>query len=128
MFNNYGKDVVKMNVYDTANRLAQEIKQSEEYNNYKMAKETLNLNSELKNKITEFEKKRYETQLEAMQTGKNNQEKLKEMQDLYAELIHNDIAQKYFDAEMKFNVIIADVNKIIGEAIQDVLKQLKGGQ
>ena len=87
-----------------------------------MAKETLNLNSELKNKITEFEKKRYETQLEAMQTGKNNQEKLKEMQDLYAELIHNDIAQKYFDAEMKFNVIIADVNKIIGEAIQDVLK------
>ncbi len=111
-----------MNVYDTANRLAQEIKQSEEYNNYKMAKETLNLNSELKNKITEFEKKRYETQLEAMQTGKNNQEKLKEMQDLYAELIHNDIAQKYFDAEMKFNVIIADVNKIIGEAIQDVLK------
>lgn len=57
-----------------------------------------------------------------MQTGKNNQEKLKEMQDLYAELIHNDIAQKYFDAEMKFNVIIADVNKIIGEAIQDVLK------
>lgn len=122
MFNNYGKDVVKMNVYDTANRLAQEIKQSEEYNNYKMAKETLNINSELKNKITEFEKKRYETQLEAMQTGKNNQEKLKEMQDLYAELIHNDIAQKYFDAEMKFNVIIADVNKIIGEAIQDVLK------
>ena len=102
-----------MNVYDTANRLAQEIKQSEE---------TLNINSELKNKITEFEKKRYETQLEAMQTGKNNQEKLKEMQDLYAELIHNDIAQKYFDAEMKFNVIIADVNKIIGEAIQDVLK------
>lgn len=54
MFNNYGKDVVKMNVYDTANRLAQEIKQSEEYNNYKMAKETLNINSELKNKITEF--------------------------------------------------------------------------
>ena len=122
MFNNYGKDVVKMNVYDTANRLAQEIKQSEEYNNYKMAKETLNINSELKNKITEFEKKRYETQLEAMQVYKRQQEKLKEMQDLYAELIHNDIAQKYFDAEMKFNVIIADVNKIIGEAIQDVLK------
>ena len=111
-----------MNVYDTANRLAQEIKQSEEYNNYKMAKETLSLNSELKNKVTEFEKKRYETQLTAMQTGENDQEKLKEMQSLYAELIQNDIAKKYFDAEMKFNVIIADVNKIIGEAIQDVLK------
>ncbi len=39
-----------MNIYDTANRLAQEIKQSEEYMNYKMAKQALNLNTELKEK------------------------------------------------------------------------------
>ena len=43
-----------MNIYDTANKLAQEIKQSEEYINYKMAKETLNLKPELKKKIEEF--------------------------------------------------------------------------
>ena len=30
-----------MNIYDTANKLAQELKQSEEYVNYKMAKEAL---------------------------------------------------------------------------------------
>ena len=40
-----------MNVYDTANRLASEIKESEEYVNYKMAKQALSLNSELKSKI-----------------------------------------------------------------------------
>ena len=40
-----------MNVYDTANQLAEEIKQSEEYVTYKMAKEAINLNFELKNKI-----------------------------------------------------------------------------
>ena len=40
-----------MNVYDTANRLASEIKESEEYVNYKMAKQALNLNSSLKEKI-----------------------------------------------------------------------------
>ena len=34
-----------MNIYDTANRLAQEIKQSEEYMNYKMAKQALKLNT-----------------------------------------------------------------------------------
>ena len=43
-----------MNVYDTANRLAEELKQSEEYSNYKMAKETFNINHDLKNKIKEF--------------------------------------------------------------------------
>ena len=37
-----------MNVYDTANKLAGEIKQSEEYMNYKMAKQALSLNSKLK--------------------------------------------------------------------------------
>ena len=40
-----------MNVYDTANKLAQELKNSEEYVNYKMAKETLNLNTELKKRL-----------------------------------------------------------------------------
>ena len=111
-----------MNVYDTANKLASEIKQSEEYVNYKMAKEVLNLNKELKEKIKEFDLARYEAQIIAMQTGKNDEEKLKKAQDLYAELIENPDAKKYFEAETKFNIIIADVNKIIGEAIQDVLK------
>ena len=111
-----------MNIYDTANKLAQEIKQSEEYVNYKMAKQVINLRADLKEKINQFEQKRYETQLSAMQTGKQNEEKYKEVQELYAELIENEDAKKFFEAETKFNIVIADVNKIIGEAIKDVMQ------
>lgn len=111
-----------MNVYDTANRLAGEIKQSQEYVNYKMAKQTLNLNTALKEKMQEFEKARYEVQIEMMQTGKNNEEKYKEVQALYAELVENNEAKKFFEAETKFSIMIADVNKIIGEAIKDVMQ------
>lgn len=111
-----------MNVYDTANRLAQEIKQSEEYVNYKMAKEALNLNKELKDKMAEFEKTRYEVQMEMMQTGKNDEEKYKKVQELYSNLIENEEAKRFFEAETKFNIIIADVNKIIGESIRDVMQ------
>ena len=111
-----------MNVYDTANKLAQEIKQSEEYATYKMAKEAINLNVELKNKIDEFEKARYEAQIVALQTGKDDEAKMRYVQELYGELIQNQEASKYFDAEMKFNILIADVNKIIGQAVQDVMK------
>lgn len=110
-----------MNVYDTANKLAQELKQSEEYVNYKMAKEALNLNTELKNKIQEFEQARYDVQITAMQTGKNDEEKTKKMQQLYIELIEDDDAKRFFEAETKFNIILADVNKIIGDAVVDVL-------
>mgnify|MGYP004500571021 FL=1 len=111
-----------MNIYDTANQLAHEIQQSEEYMTYKMAKEAINLNYELKSKIDEFEKARYEAQIVAIQTGKDDENKMKHVQELYGELIQNQEASKYFDAEMKFNILIADINKIIGEAIQSLIK------
>lgn len=110
-----------MNVYDTANRLAAEIRQSEEYVNYKMAREALALNLDLKKKIGEFEGARYDAQLTQMQTGKEDIDKTNKMKELYAELIQIDDAKKYFDAEMKFNILLTDVNKIIGEAVRDVM-------
>ena len=110
-----------MNVYDTVNKLASEIRQSEEYANYKMAKQALNLNTALKEKMAEFEKTRYEVQLEMMQTGKNNEEKYKKMQDLYAELVEDEEGKRFFVFLSKFNVMIADVNKMIGEAVRDVI-------
>ena len=111
-----------MNIYDTANRLAGEIRQSEEYMNYKMAKQALNLNTSLKEKMAEFEKARYEVQILTMQTGKQDEEKYKKVQDMYKELIEIEDAKKFFDAETKFNIVIADINKIIGEAIRDVME------
>lgn len=110
-----------MNIYDTANRLAQEIKESEEYVTYKMAKEAIDLRPDLKERIAEFEKARYEVQVETLQTGKENSEKLNNMQRLYADLIEIDEVKRYFDAEIRFNVIIADINKIIGESIKNLV-------
>lgn len=111
-----------MNIYDTANRLAQEIKQSEEYINYKMAKQVLSLNIELKKKLENFEKMRYEIQLDTMKTGKRDEEKYKKMQQEYLELVNIDEAKRFFEAETKFDIVIADINKIIGEAIKDVMQ------
>ena len=113
--------IKNMKVYDLANELAEEIKKSEEYVTYRTAKEAINLNYELKKKIDEFENARYEAQIVALQTGKDDELKMKHVQELYGELIQNEEASKYFDAEMKFNIMIADVNKIIAESIKDVL-------
>ncbi|NLC87326.1 MAG: YlbF family regulator [Clostridiaceae bacterium] len=110
-----------MNVYDTANQLATEIKKSEEYVKYKEAKKMLESNSELKLKIDEFEKMRYEIQVLAMQGKEVEQEKNKKLQDMYTILIENKEIKEYFDLEVKFNVMLADVNKIIAESVKDVL-------
>lgn len=111
-----------MNVYDTVNKLAQEIKDSEEYKNFKKYKNLVKADTELENKMKQFEELRYETQIAAMQGKKPEEDKEKELQTVYTELLSKENVKEYFDAEFKFNVLIADVNKIIGEAIQDVIQ------
>ena len=111
-----------MNVYDTANRLSQEIKESEEYVNYKKAKEYIDLKPELKTKIMDFQKLRYEAQIAMMQEGKEDKTKIDEAQKIYAELIEIPEVKNYFNTELNFNVMLADVNKIISEAVEDVIK------
>ena len=84
-------------------------------------KNELMSNPDLKNKIEEFERLRYEVQL-MQYTGENkDEEKSKKLEKMYAELIQNELIKQYFDLEVKFNVMITDVNKIIAEAIRDVL-------
>ncbi len=110
-----------MNVYDTANKLAYELKNSEEYKAYKEAKDKIMQQPEMKAKIEEFEKIRYDAQVLAIKKGEGDTEKMQKLQELYGILINNKQIKEYFDLEIKFNVMVADVNKIIAEAIKDVL-------
>ena len=110
-----------MNVYDTANRLAQEIRTSEEYKGYKKLKDSLMSNVDTKKKIEDFEKLRYEIQLMQYTGEEKDEEKNKKLQEMYTILIEDKQIKEYFDLEVKFNIMIADVNKIIAESIKDVL-------
>ena len=110
-----------MNVYDTANRLAYEIQESEEYKTYKKLKNEVMSNLDLKNKIEEFEKLRYDVQLMQYTGEGKDEEKTKKLEEMYTMLVQDKQIKEYFDLEVKFNVMIADVNKIIAEAIRDVL-------
>ena len=111
-----------MNVYDTVNKLAQEIKESEEFKNYKKYKMLVKENNETNEQIKKFETLRYEIQIGAMQGLETNKDKEKELQETYAELLAKENVKEYFDAEFKFNILLADVNKIIGDAVKEVLE------
>ena len=117
--------VENMIVYDTLNKLAYELKNSDEYIQYKKLKEEIKNNLELQQKLENFEKARYEIQLAKIQQKEIQEElddKTVEMQKIYVELIQNETMKKYFDAELKFNIMLSDVNKIISEAVEDVIK------
>lgn len=110
-----------MNPYDKCHELARAIRESKEYIEYKEVKEEVSKVPDLKSKIDEFEKIRYEEQLLALQGEKQNEEKMKKLQELYTILAQNEKVKDYFDKEVRFNLLIADINKIIGESIKDVL-------
>ena len=110
-----------MNVYDTANRLAYEIQESEEYKTYKKLKNEIMANPDTKKKVEDFEKLRYDVQLMQYTGETKDEEKTKKLEEMYTMLVQDDQIKQYFDLEVKFNVMIADVNKIIAEALRDVL-------
>lgn len=110
-----------MNVYDNVNNLAASIRQSKEYLEYKEIKAKVYSDLELKNQVEEFEKIRYEEQLLALQGEAQSEEKMKKLQELYTILVQKPEVKDFFDKEVRFNLLIADVNRIIGESIKDVL-------
>ena len=111
-----------MKVYDEVNNLAKAIKESQEYLDYKAVRNELFTDPDMKAKVEEFEKIRYEEQLLAMQGEAQSEEKMEKLKELYQILVQNEKVKDFFDKEVRFNVMMADVNKTIGEAIKDVLE------
>ena len=110
-----------MYVYDEANNLAKAIQESKEYKEYKKAKEELESIPEMKTKVEEFEKIRYEAQVLAFQGKNEDQEKMKKLQEMYDILMNEPKIKEYFDIEVRFNIMLADVNKIISESVKDLI-------
>lgn len=110
-----------MYVYDEANNLAKAIQESEEYKEYKKAKDELEAVPEMKAKVNEFEKIRYEVQVMSFQGKNEDQEKMKKLQEMYDILMKEPKIKEYFDVEVRFNIMLADVNKIISESVKDLI-------
>lgn len=109
-----------MYVYDEANNLAKAIQESKEYLEFQKAKAEVSKNPEMKAKIDEFEKTRYEVQTMSFQ-GKDDPEKMKKLQEMYNILNSDKAIKEYFDIEVRFNIMLADVNRIISESVKDLL-------
>ena len=114
-----------MEIYDTANRLAEEIRNSKQYKDLKRAKDELMANTEKRQMIIDFEELKKEVQLMEMQRLNNEpideQDKKEKLITMYNVLIQNKDIKDYFDYEIAFNQLMVDINKIIGSSINDVL-------
>ncbi len=111
-----------MYVYDEANNLAKAIQDSKEYLEFKKAREELDKDPELKKKVDDFEKTRYDVQVLSFKgETQENEEKMKKLQEMYDILTKEPKIKEFFDIAVRFNIMLADVNKIISESVKDLL-------
>ena len=75
----------------------------------------------LMEKIDDFEKARYSLQINQMKGIEVSKEEQDKLEQKYMEMMKEPKIKEYFDAEMRFNVLLTDVNKIIAEAVKEVL-------
>ncbi len=111
-----------MNIYDHAHALAKAIKASPDYKNFRKAKENLEGDSSAKEMLTDFRKQQFEHQkqkLSGLEVAPEQEERLNRL----LEVIHlNKTVKEYLEAEYRFSVMLADIQKIIGEAMEDLME------
>ena len=110
-----------MNFYDKVHTLVRELKDTPEYVNYIQIKAKVKADSELSSKIKSFRARQREEQLKYI-NGSQMDEKVKnELQQQYSLIIQNPLAVEFFQAEIKLDVMLADMQKILSEGLKDVL-------
>ena len=111
-------------IYDNARRLAEELKNSEEYRAYGAAKERAFANEATRNLIGEYHKLQMKAQANAI-SGEKNDELLQKLQKLGEVLQFDADAANFLMAEYRLNTMLGDVYKILAEAIDIDLSALE---
>ena len=107
-----------MYVYDSANALARAIRQCEEFQAYKRLKDQVMADEGTKQLITQYKSLQFAAQAEYLAGREPSRETVDKLQKMGEVLQFNPAVAEYFTAEYKFNTIVSDVYRIIGEACE----------
>ncbi len=107
-----------MNPYDAARNLADSIKASDEYKNFKTAKEKVYSIPESKKMLDNLQEKVMELQMMSMQGEEVSDEQINSVQKLQDIAVLDENIKKYFDSEMKLEQLMNEVSRIISEVVE----------
>ena len=111
-----------MNFYDKVHELVKCLKSTNEYTEYLKLKEEIGKDGKTCEILKDFKKKQHEQQIAYMSTGKIDEEAKKVLENIYSILIQNDKVRQMLEYEMRIDVMLADMQKIIGEGIKDIIE------
>lgn len=107
-----------MDIYDTANQLAAELKRDPKVKKYLELKDTLLADETNKALLKKFKKLQFEAQTTIMSGQQISSEKQEEITKLGEVLQFNKEISEFLSLEYVVNQILSDIYKIIGEAVE----------
>ena len=104
-----------MNVYDQAHALARSLKETEEYREFKRLKELAYEDSTIKALLVEYKRMQFRLQARAASGEKPDDEDMQKFTRIASLLQLNNDARDYLLAEFRFQKMLADIYKILGD-------------
>lgn len=111
-----------MNPYDKVHELVRAMKDSDEVKEYIAIKEEVYKDEKSKELIKEFREKQMEVQSLLMQGKEAEAEKMEKLKNLYQILASNVKIKEFFDKEVKVDVMLSDIYKIISEGLKNIIE------
>lgn len=111
-----------MSVYDTATKLASEIKSSKEYIEFVENMKNIKRDKNNEYLLSEYKKTQYNLQYATMNNKKIDKKSLKRMEEIQNKIRNNEKIYDYLLAEQKFNLMMDNINKIIANTIDEDYK------
>lgn len=110
---------MSMNTYDKAHELAKLLKTSDEYRAFLAARRAVDTDEAAKKMVQDFFAKQMEFEYEKMAGKVEDGAKVEQLRQMAELMRHNNKAADFLQAYMRFQTIMADVYKIIGESVAE---------
>lgn len=108
-----------MNIYDKTHALVGAIKESPEYIEFMATKKVLDQDDQAKKMVKEFIAKQMELEYEMMGKKPEDKAKTEQIQKLYQLIAANSTASQFMHSYMKFQRMVADIYKILGDSVAE---------
>ena len=112
--------IMSVNIYDTANQLERELRQTKEYTDLKEAYETVSADEEAGTILKDFQEMQQTIYTKQQMGQEVSEEEIENAQEISKKMTENELTAGLMEKERQLNQVITDINGIIMKPIQEI--------
>lgn len=111
---------MSVNIYDTANQLERELRETDQYLKLKSAFEKVHADEDASELFNQFRQVQQTLQQKQMSGQEISEEEAQQAQEISAKISENDIIAELLEAEKAVGQMIDDINQVVVKPIQEL--------